>query len=54
MKKPLFLFALIISTQSLFAQKDADQILGTWLTGTGNARVEIYKNVNHVQFITGN
>ena len=49
MKKALFLFALIISTQSLFAQKDADQILGTWLTGTGNARVEIYKNANNFQ-----
>ena len=49
MKKALFLLALILSTQSLFAQKDADQILGTWLTGTGTARVEIYKNANNFQ-----
>jgi uncharacterized protein (DUF2147 family) len=49
MKKLLFLFVLIISTQSLFAQKDGDQILGTWLTGSGNARVEIYKNANNFQ-----
>jgi uncharacterized protein (DUF2147 family) len=44
MKKLLFLFILALTTHSVFAQKDADLILGTWLTGSGNARVEIYKN----------
>ena len=49
MKKLLFLCTLVLTTQSLLAQKDADQILGTWLTGSGNARVEIYKNSNNFQ-----
>ena len=49
MKKLLFLFTFILATQSLLAQKNADQIVGTWLTGSGNARVEIYKNANNFQ-----
>lgn len=49
MKKLIFLFTLIFFTQSLFAQKDADKILGTWLTSHGNARVEIYKNGTNFQ-----
>ena len=39
----------MISAQSIFAQKDADFIIGTWQTGSGNARVEIYKNANNYQ-----
>lgn len=49
MKKLLFLFILALTTQSVFAQKEADQIIGTWLTGSGNARVEIYKNGTNFQ-----
>ena len=49
MKKQLFLFLFLLTSTSLFAQKDADQIVGTWQTGSGNARVEIYKNANNFQ-----
>ena len=49
MKKIILLFILIIAAQSVFAQKDADLILGTWQTGSGNARVEIYKNASNFQ-----
>jgi uncharacterized protein (DUF2147 family) len=49
MKKQLFIFLFLLTSTSLFAQKDADQILGTWQTGSGNARVEIYKNANNFQ-----
>jgi uncharacterized protein (DUF2147 family) len=49
MKKVILFFILMISAQSIFAQKDGDLILGTWQTGSGNARVEIYKNVNNYQ-----
>lgn len=49
MKKVILFFILMISTQSIFAQKDADLIMGTWQTGSGNARVEIYKNANNYQ-----
>jgi uncharacterized protein (DUF2147 family) len=49
MKKWFIFFALIINTQSLFAQKEADLILGTWLTGSGNAKIEIYKNGTNFQ-----
>jgi uncharacterized protein (DUF2147 family) len=49
MKKILFLAASILISHTIFAQKNADQILGTWLTGSGNARVEIYKNANNFQ-----
>lgn len=49
MKKVILFFILMISAQSIFAQKDADLIIGTWQTGSGNARVEIYKNANNYQ-----
>ena len=49
MKNILLIAASIFISQSLFAQKNADQILGTWLTGSGNARVEIYKNASNFQ-----
>ncbi len=49
MKNILFLAASILISHTIFAQKNADQILGTWLTGSGNARVEIYKNANNFQ-----
>ena len=49
MKKWFIFFALIISTQSLFAQNDANQIIGTWLTGSGQGKIEIYKNGAHYQ-----
>ena len=48
--KKLFSFVMvIIISQSIFAQTNSDQILGTWQTGSGNARVEIYKNTNNYQ-----
>jgi len=42
---------LIVSTQLLFAQekKMGDEISGIWLTGSGNGKVEIYKNGNTFQ-----
>jgi len=40
---------LILTSQSIFGQKEADLIIGTWQTGSGNARVEIYKNANNFQ-----
>lgn len=46
--KILVLLACCFSS-SIFAQKNADQILGTWQTGSGNARVEIYKNASNFQ-----
>ena len=49
MKKVFLFIMLMISAQSIFAQKDADLIIGTWQTGSGNARVEIYKNANNYQ-----
>lgn len=49
MKNILLLAASILISHTIFAQKNADQILGTWLTGSGNARVEIYKNANNFQ-----
>ncbi len=49
MKNILLIAASIFISQSLFAQKNPDQILGTWLTGSGNARVEIYKNASNFQ-----
>ncbi len=49
MKNILLLAASILITQTISAQKNADQILGTWLTGSGNARVEIYKNASNFQ-----
>jgi uncharacterized protein (DUF2147 family) len=49
MKKILFLAASILISHTIFAQKNADQILGIWLTGSGNAKVEIYKNANNFQ-----
>jgi uncharacterized protein (DUF2147 family) len=49
MKKVILSFILMITAQTIFAQKDADLIIGTWQTGSGNARVEIYKNANNYQ-----
>lgn len=49
MKKLLFVLTILISSNAVFAQKDADLILGKWQTGTGNAHVEIYKNGNQYQ-----
>lgn len=49
MKKWSFLVLTFICCNSLFAQNDADQIIGKWLTGSGNAHVEIYKNGNQYQ-----
>lgn len=49
MKKLLFILTILISSNVVFAQKDADLILGKWQTGTGNAHVEIYKNGNQYQ-----
>ncbi|MEO0000203.1 MAG: hypothetical protein RL766_249 [Bacteroidota bacterium] len=48
-----FISILLVSltTQLLFAQekKTGDEILGIWLTGSGNGKVEIYKNGNTFQ-----
>ncbi len=49
MKNILLIAATIFISQSLYAQKNADQVLGTWQTGSGNARVEIYKNGTNFQ-----
>ena len=49
MTKWSFLVLTFICCNSLFAQNDADQIIGKWLTGSGNAHVEIYKNGNQYQ-----
>lgn len=49
MKKIFITVISFILFQSVFAQKNADQIIGTWQTGSGNARVEIYKNANNFQ-----
>lgn len=49
MKKVILFVMLMITANSIFAQKDADLIIGTWQTGSGNARVEIYKNANNYQ-----
>ena len=49
MKNMILFCILMISTSSIFGQKDADLIIGTWQTGSGNARVEIYKNANVFQ-----
>ncbi len=48
MKKLLGLL-LLISTASLAQDKKADEVLGTWLTATQNARIEISKNGNNYQ-----
>lgn len=40
-----FLFLITISA-SAFAQNKGDAILGKWLTGTGKAHIEIYKDKN--------
>ncbi len=44
MKKWFLFFSLIITTQALLAQQDPNLIMGTWLTGSGQAKIEIYKN----------
>jgi uncharacterized protein (DUF2147 family) len=49
MKRLLFILTILISSNAVFAQKDPDQIIGKWQTGTGNAHVEIYKNGNQYQ-----
>lgn len=42
LRTTLFLVTVLCSTLSLKAQK-ADDILGTWLTDEGKARIEVYK-----------
>ena len=32
----------MILSQVVFSQTDANLVLGTWLTGSGNAKIEIY------------
>lgn len=49
MKRILVLLIALFTSNALIAQKDADQIIGKWQTGTGNAHVEIYKNGNQYQ-----
>ena len=49
MKYLILLNLLFACSQSINAQKNADQIIGTWQTGAGNAKVEIYKNANSFQ-----
>ena len=45
MKKLFLLFSLTIGLSSLAQEKKgADELMGIWLTGSGNAKVEIYKN----------
>ncbi len=44
MNKLFALSVLLLLNYSIEAQSNADLILGTWQTGSGNARVEIYKN----------
>ena len=45
----LFTLLTIVCSNALYAQKNADNIIGKWLTGSGNAHVEIYKNGNQYQ-----
>lgn len=49
MKRFCLLFITLVTSISIYAQKDADAILGKWQTGTGNAHVEIYKNGSQYQ-----
>ena len=50
MKKYVLISLLtFVYTNTLIAQKNADFIVGKWLTGSGNAHVEIYKNGNQYQ-----
>ncbi len=49
MKKLALLLTLVISSQFLFAQNDANLVLGIWLTGSGNGKIEVYKNGNNYQ-----
>lgn len=44
MKKLFALSLLLFVSTFTFAQNDANMILGTWLTGSGNGKIEIYKN----------
>lgn len=47
MNKLLSLFSGLLITLSAFSQKpNADVILGTWLTASGKAKVQIYKEGN--------
>lgn len=50
MKQNIFLILIIIS-QNIFAQEklSGDDLLGIWLTGSGNGKVQIYKNGNYYQ-----
>lgn len=45
----LFTLLTIVCSNALYAQKNADNIIGKWITGSGNAHVEIYKNGNQYQ-----
>jgi uncharacterized protein (DUF2147 family) len=49
MKYKILVLLTFCFSSSIYAQKDADLILGNWQTGSGNARVEIYKNANNFQ-----
>jgi uncharacterized protein (DUF2147 family) len=44
MKRTFFILLVMFSGLSLFAQTDADAILGVWETGSGKARVKIDKS----------
>lgn len=43
MKKTILLLTMILATGSLFAQSQADKILGTWLNEEKDGKIEIYK-----------
>ena len=45
----LFFAFFLTNNHPIQAQQNADLVLGTWLTGSGNAKVEIYKNGNNYQ-----
>lgn len=49
MRRIILLLSLLFTSNLIFGQKDAELIIGTWQTGSGNARVEIYKNANTYQ-----
>ena len=40
----LTIFSLAVSIASAFSSTDADAILGVWLSGSGKARIKIYKD----------
>lgn len=46
MKSIFFSTILLVFGMTTFAQTQADDIVGKWLIGSGEAQVEIYKNNN--------